>query len=175
MVDPAFYDAFLSAEASGLKKQAKAAINAFVASFLCMEEKHAWTVENIEPLTDGDYWHVRHELYVGVVFPSLFADYETGGGWGLKWLTKTQQNLLQSKDQWRLMLNYMLHQVEQCTHLWPDEMLYEGHSATSAECETLLRRAALASSIITTGAEDERILWFIEQVQSYQQRLQTDE
>ena|GEM_PF-6168384 len=174
-MDPAFYDAFLSAEASGLKKQAKTAIEAFVVSFLSSEEKHSWTTQNIEHLTRGDYWHVRHELYVDVVFPSLYADFKDGGEWALKWLAKTQQNLLQSKEQRQLILAYILRQIDRHTRSWPDDIFFEDRSATSDECDTLLRRATFANSITSTGAEDDRIFWFIEQVQTYQRRLQTND
>jgi hypothetical protein len=194
-MDPALYEQFTKLKKSGLKQEATAVLEAFIASFRTMDEKRQWVPGFLE---QGDYGlRIRHELYEAVVFPVLLEGYVRRDVWSLCWLAKTIQNVyadrglfaqIDYKGEWGLLreaydlspteeikqslLSTMLNWFGYSQHEWPSGILFGADGASLSECEKILRDVAFARTL-DSGANTDYLNEFESKVHAYQRRLQS--
>ncbi|WP_461535315.1 hypothetical protein [Spongorhabdus nitratireducens] len=157
------YQQFTEFEARGLKKQATAAIRAFIDSFDDSEEIEAWVWKYLPGLKRNRNSRIRHEIFHELVYPVLKAGYERDDFDCTLWLGKLSQNLYQSRrlheeSGWisaqelyekcheidpensevrLLLLGSIISWLEYTEHEWPAGILYDNNGATLEQCDEI--------------------------------------
>jgi hypothetical protein len=67
---------------------AKKYIDKFIKSFTSYEEKETFTKAYLSELENKEYRHIRHELFVNIVFPVLINDYNNKNIQSMIWIIK---------------------------------------------------------------------------------------
>ena len=199
-MDTKFFDTYRSLIDAGRKKEAKRAIAEFVRSFENLPEKRSW-VRRYLPTSDFDraggirhVRHIRHELYVGVVFPALLDGYRKQDPSSLLWLARTAANSIsvplsdkqidfkspldllkeahaldkRSTDIQRTLLFCLVSGFEYSEHEWPTAILWGNNGATLEECEEIIDDLALARHLDAEGRFSKYFGSFEEKVRLYQ-------
>ncbi len=196
VMDESFFEDFIASQEVGLKQDAKRAIDAFVRSFTSISQKRAWVQKNIETLSFGNRYRIRHELYIGVIFPVLYEGYMRQDAWGKMWLSKTIQNLYNAKVLWEkieyksdlllareayeldrqsaeirnCLLEVLMRGFEYCEHEWPSALLC-GPNNTPLECDEVLEEIELARALDSEGQFAGYLWSFEKKVEVYKARL----
>ncbi|RYG61075.1 hypothetical protein EON80_24190 [bacterium] len=188
------YKRYALLKASGRRNEAKACLDAFLASFKTLAEKQLWVFEFLE---SGDFGHkIRHEIYEELIYPVLLDGYLKQDPDSVEWLAKTTSNLHEMKSPhpslWRkgeytllreayelrprselgaILLQKLLREFEYAHHEWPMGILYGSDGATKHECEEYLRDIEFARSLDTDLKHSEYLNLFEAQVREYLGRI----
>ena len=195
-MDTALYQKFAILKETGRKREAKAALTEFLASFETEEQKQEWAWEFLEC---GDYGHkIRHEIYAVLIFPVLLEGYRRRDARSLYYLAKTAQNLyanpklrsqLDDKGKYellheayslapsgeirKLLLCWYMNWFGYCGHEYPAGILYDfSRGANISECEEILKDIAFARTL-DDGTRADYFQEFEEKVREYRQRLKS--
>jgi len=160
-MDLILFESFQIALAQGDRQLATIELNAFIGSFVSLDEKASWTRRY---LANGNFGHkIRHELYEQIIFPVLLSGYRESDPWSLRWLERTSQNLYENKRIWsqvdwktatqfasdlfaacptdneaRLsLLSHLVEWLRYSIHEWPAGILYGKDGATLDQCQEI--------------------------------------
>lgn len=196
-MNQALYDQYLRLKEAGRKKEAKASLDRFIASFRPTEAKKPWVQEFLK---GGGHGHrVRHEIYEHLVFPVLLEGYKQQDAWSTFWLAKTAQNLytfpplhsrINFKTEWQLLreaweigpseeikeslLRAALARFDYDQHEWPAGILYGSDGASAAECEEILNEITFVRTLDRDAVNAPFLQEFERRVEEYTQRLQSN-
>lgn len=87
-------DSFLEHDALGKKTEAKQAALAIVDAVSDFDAKVAWTRRNLDRLPLNRACRIRNEIYQGIVFPALKAEFDRGDAEASYLIGKYWQNLI---------------------------------------------------------------------------------
>ena len=87
-MDIEFYNKYLASIKSKDRITAKKHMDKFIKSFANYEEKEAFTKLHLSELENKGYWHIRHELFVNIVFPVLLNGYNNKNIESMIWIIK---------------------------------------------------------------------------------------
>lgn len=96
-MNPDLYDEFRAFEAKGLKREAKAAVKAFIASFEGPEDIEPWVWTYLTTIDSRQMTGIRFELFEALVFPVLKSGYERQESRSLLWLGKLIRQISDTK------------------------------------------------------------------------------
>ncbi|MBK9575438.1 MAG: hypothetical protein IPO40_00025 [Fibrobacteres bacterium] len=164
-MDLALYEKFKIACKSKVKADEKRFAAEFVQSFRDDDERLGWAKGFLETV-DGRQ-KIRHELYEGIVFPALLAQYRAGSVWAGIWLARTFGSIVDSdatsrhfegvtqvqlyeeclakdpsNDQVRMALvDAKVESMEYAVHAWPRRVIYaEGETSVEFLAEVARSR-----------------------------------
>lgn len=165
-MDPGLYEQFKFACKTKVKADEKRFVALFVRSFRDHGERLAWTRAFLETIDHRG--KIRYELYDGIVFPALLAEYRAGSAWAALWLARTFENILTSdsmsrhfegvsqvqlfqecldkdptNDEVRMaLLDAKVESMDYAVHAWPRGVIYaEGETSVEFLAEVALSRA----------------------------------
>ena len=87
-MDIEFFNKYLASIKNKDRIMAKKHIDKFIKSFANYEEKEAFTKVYLSDLEKREYKHIRHELFVNIVFPVLLNGYNNKDIQSMIWITK---------------------------------------------------------------------------------------
>lgn len=90
-------DSFLEFDALGQRTEAKQAALAIVDAVSAFDAKVAWARRNLDRLPLNRNGRIRHEIYQGIVFPVLKAEFDRGNAEASYLLGKYWQNLIANR------------------------------------------------------------------------------
>lgn len=190
-----FYKAFREAESKGLKKQAKAAVQQFVACFESFDEKEAWTRSFLKQHEYGG--GVRYEIYANIIFPVLLDGLHRQDAWSVYWLAGTAQNhysdarlhaklghqselqlikaaysLDPGKPEIRVaLLSNLISFFNYAVHEWPSGILWGMDGATVSECNVIQEEIDFARTLDGEQRHTEFLDDFQDKLKIYLERI----
>lgn len=190
------FDQFSEFEKLGLADKAKQAVEAFVASVTSVEESRDWVFAQLPRLPRNRSGRIRHEIYVGVIFPVLFEGYRQGSARSKYWLATTHLNLLsapgcheriahagpkrllqealksdrKNRQYQTAMLEHLISVFDFMDHEWPAGIL-SGANAMTDGWDELSRDIALARRLDRHRTYQDRLEEFADRVDAYRARL----
>lgn len=167
-MNAAHFERFLECEARGLRREAKEAVAAFIASFKDEREVRDWVWAALPRLETNRHARIRHELFEHLVFPVLKRGFEAGDIESTLWLGRLIQNLYQAPALYagigyvtdvqllrrcheldpshdearRLLLDAEIRWLDFCAHEWPGALLCGNAAADADDCAFLAAHVA---------------------------------
>ncbi|MEM8978836.1 MAG: hypothetical protein AAGD04_05090 [Pseudomonadota bacterium] len=187
---------FLEFERLGLKKDAKQAALAIVDAVSTYDDKVAWTRNNLHKLQFNRGGRIRHEIFAGIIFPVLKAEFENGDAEASYLLGKYWSNLFSipahylqmgeptsgdffriafqiepSSDRYRqAYLDALVSGLRYAFHEWPSGILID-HSNWQGEMCELREEFAQVESLDTDGKYAVEITAWIIATEQYEKHL----
>ena len=189
-MDISLFNDFRARAAQGRRKDAAAALRAFIRTLDTATKKQHFT-EWLLAQQDGQRWASRHELKTEVVGPALLEGYAKGDARSTYWLAmigvdprltgnKTRLDLLKQclTSDWepprvrRSLLSELLRGFRYAAHEWPAGILWGADGATHKQCDVILSEVALARELDANGNNAVFLGEFEDKVRRYQARLE---
>lgn len=190
------YERFLDCEARGLKREAKQAVEDFIASFCDDADIQAWVWSYLPQLRTNRHSRLRHELFERLIFPVLRRGYEADDFESLLWLGRLIQNVYQTRtlhaelgwvtdaqlfrrcyamnpasDEARMrLLDCQVNWLSFSAHEWPDVLLYGNSAASRDECDELREELAFLRGLDREARFTEFFNDFEEKLREYSVR-----
>jgi len=96
-----FFNKYLASIKSKDRIMAKKYIDKFIKSFTSYEEKEAFTKDYLSELGKKEYRHIRHELFVKIIFPVLLNGYNNRNIQCMIWIIEFIHTFRQHEDLWK--------------------------------------------------------------------------
>jgi len=181
----------------GLKREATAALRAFIDSITNEADREKWVLEYLKSLAATENLVVRHEIFEDLVFPVLCKGYKDQDVESTVWLGRLSQNLykcqrlheqVESKAQFTfykeaLSLDPSKHEVSRLLlvcyidffrysiHEWPAGVLYGMNGASISECAEIRKDLVHAMALDEEGTYRQFLHEYAEKLDQYEQRL----
>ena len=188
-MDLRLYDSYAALAAQGRRKEAGAALRAFVVSVTTLADKRRFTQTLLATHAFGRGF--RSELLHGVVLPALLEGYQRRDPWSLYWLAgvgvdparvEGKGPIALLKDclalDWEpervrdTLLRELLAAFAYAAHEWPAGILSGADGATLAQCAQLMEDVRLARTLDRDGRHAAQLNEFEGKLDAYHRRLE---